>query len=192
MNRLIICVFLLTTSFKVFSQDLPEQLRKCSLQQNALKRLVCFDTLSQNLTPVPGATEPSKQTTVASVEPQKLIETTSPEVVVPPKKSIAPTKAIEPVQQSISANTTKDFGLKRNAKFEESGDKVVAKVSAARKNPFKKYIITLDNGQVWKQFDSTSLKIAVGETVEIKRGSLGTFFLGKDGVHKRLRVKRQK
>ena len=194
MNRLTICVLLLTVSFNVFSHNVTEQMRQCSLQQNALKRLVCFDIISQNLTPSAKTSVASEQTTVASVEPQKqVMETATPVAVAPPKKSIVTTASVQPPQQSISAkSSTEDFGLKRNARFEESGDSIVANVHSVRKNPFKKYIITLDNGQVWKQFDSTSLRITVGETVIIKRGTLGAFFLGKDGVHKRLRVKRQK
>ena len=190
MNKLALFILLLTASFNVFSHNVPELMKKCSLEQNALKRLVCFDEISQNQIPSHNKAAPTKQVIapISESPKQSIVATASAE---PMKKPIETSTPVETVRQSTRYQpSAEDFGLKRHAKYEESGDNVVAKVQSFRKNPFKKYIITLDNGQVWKQFDSNNLKIIVGETVTIKRGKLGTFFLSKDGVSKRLRLKR--
>lgn len=166
MNKLVVFLFLLTTSFTVFGHNVLESMKKCTLEQNALKRLVCFDTISQHLTP-------------------------SPKVPATPKQVIA--ASAEPAQQPIETTTAEnEFGLEHKPKTEKLADSIVANVLSIKKNPYKKYIITLDNAHVWKQSDSTKLKISVGEAVIVKRGSLGSFFMSKEGTNKRLRVKRLK
>lgn len=52
-------------------------------------------------------------------------------------------------------------------------------------------LITLDNGQVWKQVDSSSLRLRVGDAVEIERASLGSFMLKKQGSKRSMRVSRE-
>lgn len=157
MNKLTICLLLFIASFKVLSHNVTELMKKCTVEQNTLKRLACYDAISQNLTPSPKTPAPSKQ-------------------LVTPKQSIDLTKSAQ------------EFGLKNKNK--ELADNIVAKVLSIKKGPYKKYIITLDNSHVWKQTDSTRLRISVGDTVILERGALGSFFMGKEGKNRRLRVKR--
>lgn len=166
MKKLAIIIFSLTASFHALSHNVPELMKQCALEKNALKRLVCFDKISQNLEPLPNEHAPPKQVVEVHIDT--------------PKKTI------------IAAEPAEDFGLENKSKRKESEDKIVANVISIKKDPSKKYIITLDNGHVWRQNDSTRLKIVVGESVVIKRGSFGSFFMSKDGLNKRLRVKRLK
>lgn len=161
MNKLTICLSLFIASFKVLGHDVPKLMKKCTVEQNTLKRLACFDAINQNLTLSPKTQIPSKQ-------------------VVTPKQSIARNKSAQ------------EFGLEHKLNNKELADNIVANVLSIKKDPYKKFIITLDNNHVWKQSDSTRLKISVGDTVIVKRGAFGSFFMGKEGKNKRLRVKREK
>ena len=58
------------------------------------------------------------------------------------------------------------------------------------KSAYGEQIITLDNGQVWRQTDSVRLKLVEGQSVTIKRGALGSFFISKENANKRIRAKR--
>jgi hypothetical protein len=199
MKKLAFCL-LFAASFNAFGHNATEQLKKCTLEQNALKRLACFDAVTQNLTPTTSEQVPSKQPKAAVVkQPKQSVEASLAKVskkitkdaVEPPKHSNE--TSIEPAKQPLAkASPVEEFGFRKKTEVKKLPDSIVANVKAIRKNPFKKYIITLDNGHVWKQFDSTRLRISVGETVTIKSGILGAFFMSKEGVSKRLRVKRVK
>ncbi len=54
-------------------------------------------------------------------------------------------------------------------------------------------ILTLENGQVWRQVGSSSQpRLKPGDTVNIEKGALGSFILKKQGSNRSLRVKRIK
>ena len=61
-----------------------------------------------------------------------------------------------------------------------------------QKTPYGKLIITLETGQVWRQTNSTSLRLKPGQEVYVEEGALGSYFLGKESSNKRIRVKRLK
>jgi len=53
-----------------------------------------------------------------------------------------------------------------------------------------KVVISLDNGQVWRQTTSSSLRLRTGDDIEIERGALGSYLLQKVGSKKTMRVQR--
>jgi len=54
-------------------------------------------------------------------------------------------------------------------------------------------VLTLENGQVWRQVGSSSQpRLKPGDTVTIEKGALGSFILKKQGSNRSLRVKRIK
>jgi hypothetical protein len=55
---------------------------------------------------------------------------------------------------------------------------------------YDRVLITLDNGQVWRQVDSSSLRLRVGDAIEIERASFGSFMLQKTGSKRSMRVSR--
>lgn len=168
MNKLALLILLVAVSFKAVGHDVSKLLQQCALEKNALKRLVCFDEISQHSAPSPKAPEATKQVEASPAQPSKKTTQATPVKTIP----------------------AKEFGLEHKPKLEELADSIVANVVSIKKDPYKKYIITLDNGHVWKQSDSTRLKLTVGEDVIVKRGLLGSFFMGKEGKNKRMRVKR--
>jgi hypothetical protein len=66
-----------------------------------------------------------------------------------------------------------------------------ATVSKLQQYSYGRVLITLDNGQVWKQVDSSSLRLRVGDAVDIERASLGSFMLRKKGSKRSMRVARE-
>ena len=70
-------------------------------------------------------------------------------------------------------------------------DSLSATVTRLQKYGYEKVLITLDNGQVWKQIDVSSLRLRVGDTVDIERAALGSFMLRKQGNNRRMRVSRK-
>jgi hypothetical protein len=51
-------------------------------------------------------------------------------------------------------------------------------------------LVVLDNGQTWRQLDNKALHLDSGETVVIRKASLGSYQLEKESGSRRIRVKR--
>lgn len=92
------------------------------------------------------------------------------------------------------------FGLSlpRIRLFEGDGDEgdqvdqIEGKIASARTSRGGKWIIKLEDGAVWQQTDSprsTSRKPKAGDSIAIKRGSLGSFIANVNGGRK-FKVKR--
>ena len=69
-------------------------------------------------------------------------------------------------------------------------DSLTANITRLQTYAYEKVVITLDNGQVWKQVDTSNLRLRVGDSVTIERASLGSFMLQKDGSKRTMRVTR--
>lgn len=90
------------------------------------------------------------------------------------------------------SNQEARFGKEHKRVTEEAPEAIVATISKFQKTAHKKAYITLDNGQVWKQSDSTQVYWKAGDSVRIERGALNSFFIRKTEGSRRIRVKRVK
>jgi len=121
-------------------------------------------------------------------------------VTSPPASSSPSAKASSPAAPAAATAST-DFGLnaetirKRQAASNpdtpKEPEEIVARVKAVQTRARGEYRITLDDGQVWDetQHSSSTQAPEVGETVTIKRGMLGSYFLSHS-AGLALRVKR--
>jgi superfamily I DNA and RNA helicase len=57
-------------------------------------------------------------------------------------------------------------------------DEITGTVTELGTRPHGELLVTLDNGHVWAEIGTSSkIKLKVGDTVKIERGSLGSFLL---------------
>lgn len=158
------------------AETLSDALLKCANEKNSLKRLVCYDQLSDSYTQykdVPLSTIQRVQTT-QSFEPQ-------------PNSNSGNTAQLEP-----STSDKEQFGLIKKISAQDKKEKIYYTVSNIQTDRSKRVTLTMEDGQVWYQTDNVSFSVKEGEQVYIQRGSLGSYFLSKDDVKKRIRVKRRK
>ena len=164
-----------------FSDALQDELRVCRDLPDDDARLICYDA----------AVDRSRQSAYARPAPA-------------PAKPPAPAPA-KPAE--TAATTTAAASLSQEDLFGKSGDAVERRVEEAtgseridslgatvaklQQYSYNKVLITLDNGQVWKQIDSSNLRLRVGDGVEIERASLGSFMLRKQGSKRSMRVSRE-
>jgi hypothetical protein len=146
----------------------PETARKCASIAEDGQRLACYDGIFRSGRPdethaTPAAAVPSGSTAVDS-----------------------------------TAVSAADFGLTeqqiRQTRPDESPepDAITSPITQLKRAPTGELIVTLENGQVWRQTDSTSSRgLRTGDQVTVKRAAMGSFFLTVAG-QPTLRVRRIK
>jgi hypothetical protein len=120
-------------------------------------------------------------------------------VAAPSTKTAPPPKTAAAPKPASSSTVPDDFGLdpgvvrkKRAAESPAEPAELVGRVKSVSTRAHGEYSIEMDNGQVWVETLRTGGQPpAVGETVTIKPGALGAFYLTRT-AGTALRVKRIK
>ncbi|WP_298441087.1 hypothetical protein [uncultured Ferrimonas sp.] len=170
-----------TTRLACFDQ-LADTIDACQAKTDKLDRLVCYDDLYRAIKTAFGG----KALAQPSVMP-----TPAPTVAAPAQASPTAVPAPSPVTPTV-AQMQDGFGNERKRSQTESKqlESISSAVTKVVKDPYKKWTLTLANGQRWKQTESRHLRVNVGDTVVIKRASFGSFLLHRAGSNKQMRVKR--
>jgi len=97
----------------------------------------------------------------------------------------------QPASDAIMVNKKQLFGFesKQMAMTPEQLDVTVVKI---KKGPRGKSTFFLASGQVWKQINNEQYRLKADQQVFIKKGALGSFFLGQNHRNKKIRIKRIK
>ena len=166
-RALLFSTLLWNTATSATAQDLTRQLAACVAVSDATQRLACYDALALPRQP-PAPPQ-------ASTPPQ------SPAVLQPP---------------------TAQFGAEQLPRASNSApapenNSITATVNQISLTPFGRFVLTLDNGQIWRQLDADSAQFATPgnkatASVTISRGLLGSYnlqFAGQNALYKVRRVK---
>lgn len=182
-SGLIILSLLLVAPFSQ-AETLSDALKQCGQQQNSLKRLVCYDRLVNDIEQYSGLNDllnvpaplPAAGTSTQSTTP-------SVPSSAPPRQSSAPAAA---------PSSSSDFGLEARQIRQDTADKIYSTVKSFKKDGLGNLVITLANGMVWKQLESSSLRIKSDQQVYVEKGLIGSHYLSRDEVNSRIKVKRIK
>ncbi len=152
--------------------ELSTELIDCRTLASAVERLDCYDQLVD-----------AHAAAASPVAEPRTAENPAP---VAPAAAVAATAASEPVLSSGPILSQEDLFGKGEAELRKSVqeatdteaiDRIEATVVEIRKSASGKAIITLDNGQVWMQSDSTRARVSVNDKVTIRRRSFGSYSL---------------
>jgi hypothetical protein len=161
-----------------FAADALARIQACAAEKEDVRRLACFDQEVRRLTPVPHAAAASASAAGASTQapaPASAAGASAP--------AAAPASARAPENQfgmnpALAQQQSKDQGAQPPKVRKLNGH-----VAAASHSALGNSIITLDNGEVWKEAEVTShLPFNPGDAVTIKQGLLGSFWLYTDKV----------
>ena len=173
MSRYIIAV-LVSLSFASATQafDLKSELKVCAATKDSLSRLVCYDKLAQDIRLAAG----------------------DEEITVKSNEKTASYAATATAAAGHSVSKEDDFGKEHldYASHEKENASIFSVIDTIKELHYGKLALTLSNGQVWHQTDTTKLLLHVGDKVELVEGMLSAIYLRKDGFNKRIRVKRIK
>jgi hypothetical protein len=168
--------------------DPVEDLENCSIIKVETERLACFDAAYDQFR--------AAGMTSDSILESKVIRIKVP--VATPAKVSAGSPATndghhsqaEPKKRRFSGFGLPFLGRKKDEQpetfgksapsVERSNDGTVkslsGQVTAVEKDPYGRLIITLDNGQVWKQKEGR-IRAKVGDTARVRRGGMGGYFI---------------
>jgi len=163
--------------------DLQAEVIRCGGIEDSRERIACYDRIAHSATSA--AEEAQRPPRKAQDETPAREETTPPTLAEPSPRSATAAPLAAP-------DAIDDFGAE---KLRHSGgelrDRVVAEIAAVRKLSRGNFQLALDNGQTWREIEYDKYtRYAVGDTVEIRRGRLGTYDLVSRKTGHRNKVRR--
>ncbi|MEO2281972.1 hypothetical protein [Pseudoalteromonas pernae] len=165
----------LTTPAVAFEGMNEQALKACSFIENDFRRLLCYDNV------VAGKPIDAARSTASQAAPAVTAPTANTAVV-------AGTSAAAVATENAESNS--EFGLEHKKTVENAAQDLVAGVTKVSEAPYGELIITLDNGQVWRQIGTESFNLSKNDEVVISRAMFNSFLLKKAGTNKTIRVKR--
>jgi hypothetical protein len=181
------------------ANTLLDELSICAKNNDSSQRLVCYDKLTKETkNSQPKQRQASlKVTTTKKVDNVvQLAQKTQSEIVLARSKISKELSVVQPQPTTFVDNTEKQqqakFGDENKQRSEDLIQQIQATIVEVQKAPRGELILTLDNGQVWRQSDSTRLRLRKDQVVVIKRAALGSFFIGKENTNRLMRAKRVK
>ena len=159
-------------AFSATSLAQQSGLEACAEIEDSLERLVCYDNLAKK-----------EQSGEKSRQDREL-----PEQARKGKQKAA---EMREKAQERRERASDRFGFEHKEKEETEDERVNVTLAEREEGPYGKWRITLKNGQVWKQTDSGYFSWE-GDAYYIERGALNSFFFGREGSNRRMRVQRVK
>lgn len=155
-------ILLSVNAFADIENDLTRGMSNCIKISEDDVRLTCFDQLAQT----------------------SLTSLNLAQVIVQPAVKV----------KSLEEKTINDFAKDDLKKTPEARgpNSIVATILNVNQLIRGQWVIDLENGQKWQQQGSGKLALKVGDTIRLKKGSMGAVYLFKNGSHRNIRVKRLK
>ena len=104
-----------------------------------------------------------------------------------------PAASAAPAPPAPAATPEQRFGAERLTEHgarPDEAESIAATVKSIRQIVPGRYLVVLDNQQVWYVKEGTTLRIKPGERVVVERGALDSYLLKKEGAQTSYRVER--
>ncbi|MEI8651407.1 hypothetical protein P4S57_00865 [Pseudoalteromonas sp. Hal273] len=162
-------VLLSAPTFAAQTEFNTPALQACSFIENDFNRLLCYDN------------------TIAG---KSLVKPSVTKTLTPPTANNVP-QAVATTPTEVK-KTADEFGLEYKKSQTEKDAEIKAMVASVEEAAYGELIISLDNGQQWRQIGSDSMRLKKNDTIVISRGVFNSFLLKIDGENRSIRVKRTK
>jgi hypothetical protein len=157
---------------------------QCATVADDSARLACYDSVfgrpaDSARTSAPAAVAPPQ----AAVAPPQAAVAPPQAAVAPPQAAVTPPQA---AANAVPAGDPANFGLSRwderkldpKAAERQSPSSFVAKVTTVEWRRDNRFVVTLDNSQVWQQAETlTTARPMAGDPVTIRAAALGSYLL---------------
>jgi hypothetical protein len=149
------------------AQDIPQGLRACATEADDAVRLKCYDSEVRRL---PASTASTQAGSSQAGSKRAGSAQSAPPVAAQP--------VMTPEQAFGYSGAIAREGVDRRNEQRNTLDRIEVAVTKVEKKPLGEFVLTLENGQVWAQKSpEPGMRPKVGDTVTIRRASLGSFLL---------------
>jgi len=154
----------------------PDTLRACQQEPDVLKRLACYDSEMTRATSQ-AAPLPAPAAAPAAAAPARTPFAATAAATVRPTAA-APAAATEAPRGNVATRFLRSLTPSKGPKKDASETSETARIASVRPAANGLSVITLDNGQVWRQMEAeTYFPLDAGDTVRIETGALGSYRL---------------
>ena len=193
MNRTTIfwMAFLTLAAGAAQADQLYDELVVCRGLPSDEARVICYDA-AVDRSRQKGGPQPAAAEVSPPVSPAETPATTTSAAVEPAAAAASGATAASISQEELFGQSSGEVQRTvEEATGSESIDSLGAQITRLQQSGYDKVLITLNNGQVWQQVDTSSLRLKVGDEVSIERAALGSFMLKKKGNKRTMRVSRR-
>jgi len=169
MKKLLLLLLFFTQS----ALTAEETLIKCRQIEEISERVVCYDNIVDSHFP----TDSSDAASSVRVE-----ITTQPEVT---ESNVVPD-----AQSLFGTNDAEAKRLVEKSMDIEQISEIEAIVTDVRNSATKRFTVSLDNGQIWRQLDDQRLTLKSGDAVVVRKASFGSYLMEKMSGSRSIRVTR--
>ncbi len=147
-----------------------ERLLDCRGIESAEQRLACYDS---------------------TIDALYAVESRKPADVSPNEPAVAySAKVTSESPAGIDAEQEPEDQFGKPEPRVELNNAIDATVTAVSRTSHKKLLITLDNQQIWQQLDSLTMRLQVGDEINVRSARLNSYLLRKRSGGRSIRVKR--
>jgi len=179
------------------AQDMAAGLKSCRTIVEVWLRAACYDRIvdgmAANARVAPNSTV--QNSTVPSPIPSVAPVAAAPSASSPPAVPASPAAARPIVEATTPLARFGEKDLPAKAKIPENQtppDEIIARATSVKLDGNGYMTVTLDNGQVWRQTESSPVRVLNGAAVKIRSGVMGVFYLSLASENRSARVKRIK
>jgi len=167
-----------------------EAIRKCTLIENEVARLACFDTAASWLVINRGRPMVRNNRDTANVTATPLAPTNSDDLEAERRRLQREVQSLRNEKQSLVHTNNRDRDFSRNNSRDDA-DNMEAVVTKIAKLNYDRLRVFLNNGQVWDLTERGYLSaLKKGATIIIEKAMLGSHTIKVKGAKGALKVKR--
>ena len=159
---------------------------ECGKIDNDRARIACYDRIARAQSDPAEPAEAAREPRLQAAEPRD----DPPAEQAPSKPSASvPAASAGPLEGQAAVDA---FGADKLSHRKRGGlDRIVAGITGVRKLSRGNFQLTLDNGQKWREIEYDKYaRYSVGDTIEIRRGRVGTYDLVSRATGHRNKVRR--
>ncbi len=168
-----------------------DEINQCRVIQDPTKRLACYDKLYGRINVDGSQVSNTVQQVAKELDP---IEQRAQALMAKSNKAASPFDDSNPRLNNNSSKmvlSDDSFGAEQIADTSSSdSDQMLAIINAIDTNQRDLRTVTLANGQIWRELQSSRLDLDVGDQVVIKKGLVGGYLLTTESSNRNSRVKR--
>jgi hypothetical protein len=170
-------LMLATLGNAALAAELPDGLQHCATENDDRRRLACYDAEIARLR---GSSPDAAARVAAPSASAPASAAAAGAATTAEKATVAEKRGTVDAPEEADVDAEDNFGRRSDLRKEKriEASEVASSVAAFSRGGDGRFVVTLENGQIWREIaPNEAVRLQMGDTVRIERGSLGSFLL---------------